>query len=295
MLSGGYFGACYLVTVQTNGDVSIQNGGLTNLNSSSGVCFDSADNLYYSGGNRIYRYQPRQATVEPIAGTGVAGRFDGFGPVFSQFNNPGVLTCDQADNVYVWDGGNGLIRRIDQSENVTTVAGGPVYYSSADGMGTNAAFTGVSSMFSDHGGNIYFVCGSCIRKMDAQANVVTLAGAFNGSGNADGPGNLARFNNATGGCLSQGRVFVADSGNNRIRDIAFNPQPEIVTPANLQLNTYPGLQITGNVGRTYQIQTSPDLQVWTPRATVLLPASPYVWIDQSPVKRSAYYRAVMLP
>jgi hypothetical protein len=63
----------------------------------------------------------------------------------------------------------------------------------------------------------------------------------------------------------------------------------------LQLNTYPGLQITGTVGRTYQIQSSPDLNAWTPKATLLLTASPYLWIDENAVSGNKFYRAVMLP
>jgi hypothetical protein len=197
----------------------------------------------------------------------------------------------------VWDGGNYTVRKIDPSQNVTTVAGKTsYYYTITDGVGTNATFNVVNSMFSDKAGNIYFVCGSCVRKMDAQTNVVTLAGNFNtyDQNYANGPGNVARFNNASGGCLSQDMIFVADTGNNRIRNITSNPQPKVTPPANLQLNNYPGLQITGTVGRTYQIQTSPDLSTWTTTATMLLNSSPYLWIDQNPVSENKYYRAVIL-
>jgi hypothetical protein len=296
VLVNGYGSFPYLLTIGTNSYVSIENGGLTNLGNSSGICFDSANNLYYSGGNRIYRYHPNNGSVEAIAGNGTPGNFDGQGPIFSQLNNPTALACDQADNIYVWDSGNATIRRIDQDQNITTIAGnGNYYYSSTDGMGTNASFNGISSMFSDNAGNIYFVCGSCIRKMDAQTNVVTLAGTFYQYGYANGAGYLARFNNAMGGCFSQGMIFVADSGNNRIRNITFNPQPQVVAAASLQLNTYPGLRITGTVGRTYQIQTSPDLNTWTTKTTLLLTASPYLWIDQNAVNGNNFYRAVMLP
>ena len=301
VMISGYASNPYLLTIGTNGYVSIVNGGLTNLSSGSGLCFDSANNLYYSGGNRIYRYNPDTGTVDAVAGSGIYGNYDGPGPLFSAFNNPTGLACDQADNIYVWDSGNGTIRRIDQFFNVTTVSGdGNNYYLPADGVGTNATFNGTMSMFSDNAGNIYFACGTCVRKMDMQTNVVTLAGVFSSyysnQGNfANGPGYLARFNGAFGGCFSHGMVFVADSGNNRIRNITFNSQPQIVTPASLQLNVYPGLQITGTVGRTYQIQSSPDLNTWTTTATLLLNSSPYFWVDQNPVSGNKYYRAVMLP
>jgi hypothetical protein len=296
MANSYYGGNNYLLSIDTNGYVSIVNGGLTNLTSSSGICFDSADNLYYSGGNRIYRYNSGTGTVQPFAGSGISGYFDGQGTLLTAFSNPTALACDQADNIYVWDSGNERIRRVDQVQNVTTIAGtGGYIYSPADGVGTNATFNVVNSMSFDHAGNLYMVCGSCVRKMDAQTRVTTLAGAFYQTGFNDGPGNIALFNSANGGCFSQGMVFVADGGNNRIRNITFNAQGQPVAPANLQLNTYPGVQITGSIGHTYQIQSSPDMNTWNTLTTVLLNSSPYLWIDRNPVAGNKFYRAVMLP
>lgn len=300
-----YGGFPCFVTIGTNGYVTIANAGMTNLTTFSGLCFDSANNLYYSGGNRIYRYNSATGVAQPIAGSGIYGNFDGQGTLFSAFNSPAALACDQADNLYVWDSGNATIRRVDQNQNVTTVAGAGSQFSymSADGVGTNAAFYGgtssggVASMFADNSGNIYFVCGSCVRRMNSQSNVVTLAGIFAQyqSGYANGPGNQARFSNASGGCFSQGMIFIADNGNNRIRSITFDAPPQVVSPANLQLKTYPGLQITGTIGRTYQIQASPNMNAWSPVATVLLTSSPYLWIDQNPVGGNKFYRALQLP
>ena len=88
---------------------------------------------------------------------------------------------------------------------------------------------------------------------------------------------------------------MADTSNNRIRSISLNATAQVVSPAALQLNTYPGLQITGTVGRTYQIQASPDLNAWAPVTSLLLTSSPFLWIDQNPVSGAKYYRAVLLP
>ena len=293
-----YGGPNCLLTIGTNGYVSIVNGGLTNLTSASGICFDSANNLYYTGGNRIYRFNPANGTVQPFCGSGVSGYFDGQGIFLTAFSSPTALACDQADNIYVWDSGNDRIRRVDQFQNVTTIAGSGYNYSPTDGSGTNASFSVVASMFFDHAGNLYLDCGSCVRKMDGQTNVDTLAGKFNSyypSSYADGPGSTALFSSANGGCFSQGMIFVADGGNNRIRGIAFNAPGQPVAPANLQLNTYPGVKITGTVGRIYQIQSSPNLTDWTNAALVLLNASPYLWIDQNPIAGNKFYRALQLP
>jgi len=138
-------------------------------------------------------------------------------------------------------------------------------------------------------------CGSSIRKMSAATNVVTMAGSFSQSSYANGAGSLARFNGASGVCLSQGMVFIADANNERVRQISFNPQPQLVTPANLGIGTYAGITINGLVGRTYQVQSSPDLSTWTTRATLLLTSSPYLWIDPNPVAGNKFYQAILLP
>jgi hypothetical protein len=205
------------------------------------------------------------------------------------------LAADTANNIYVWDSGNYLIRRIDQSQNVTTLAGKYKTNSSVDGVGTNAAFNSVYQICVDGSGNLILACGSCIRKITASTNVVTMAGSFTNTGYANGAGNLALFNGADGICISGGTIYVADSTNQRIRDITFNPQPQVVSGANLGIGTFAGVTITGIVGRTYQIQSSPDMNTWTTRATVLLTLSPYLWIDQKPIAGNKFYQAVLLP
>lgn len=205
------------------------------------------------------------------------------------------MACDAADNIYVWDYGNYLIRRIDQSQNVTTFAGKYQNGSNTDGVGTNAAFNTVSQMSVDGSGNLYLACGSCIRKINAATNVVTMAGSFNQTGYTNGAGNLARFNGADGVCVSGGTIFVADYSNQRIRNITFNPQPQVVSGANLGIGTFAGVTITGIVGRTYQIQSSPNMNTWTTRATLLLTSSPYLWIDPNPASGNKFYRALLLP
>jgi hypothetical protein len=63
----------------------------------------------------------------------------------------------------------------------------------------------------------------------------------------------------------------------------------------LSLSTYPGPTITGIVGRTYRIESSPNMSNWTPQATLLLNSSPYLWFDQSAANGKRFYRAFLLP
>lgn len=73
------------------------------------------------------------------------------------------------------------------------------------------------------------------------------------------------------------------------------------TPAQLEIQTYAGLTITGAVGTVHSVEYVTDLaQTNTPSAWrcleyLQLPASPYLWADKSsPVTGKRFYRAVAM-
>ena len=291
-------GGVFLVRVGSDGFVSRRGTNLTGMSVSCGICFDSRNNLYYTGNNKIYRVFTN-GTLEVFAGSGNAGWSDGNG-IFTAFNSPSTLACDSADNIYVWDKINYVIRRINQNRDVSTIAGKTDSWGNTDGYGTNAVFspynsTPVGAITADNRGNIYLVCGTSVRKIDAKTNVLTIAGNFTQTGYINGAGNIARFSAASGICVSGDTIYIADYNNQRIRSITNNPQPQIVTGANLGIGTFAGVTISGTVGRTYQIQSSTDMSTWTTRATILLSTSPYLWIDQNPVGGNKFYRSLLLP
>jgi hypothetical protein len=284
----GYYGE--LVRIGT--DTLVEALSFSGIYADSGICVDSANNLYYSTRTQIYRLGAN-GTLDLFAGSGSTGSENGNG-IYASFSGPGALAADEAENIYVWDAGNQLIRRIDQSQNVTTIAGNGSS-ANADGVGTAASFNSIYAMDADNFGNVFLACGSCIRKIDASTNVWTVAGSFSQSSYANGVGALARFSGASGLCLSQGMIFVADSANQVIRNISFNPVAEPVTGPNLGIATYAGIQITGFVGRTYQIQASTNMTTWNTVATLLLTSSPYLWFDTSSIGGNKFYRAFLMP
>jgi hypothetical protein len=291
-------GGVFLMRVGSDGYASRRGTNLTGMTVKCGICFDSANNLYYSGNNKIYRLFTN-GTLEVFVGSGNGGWSDGNG-IFTSFSSPSALACDSADNIYVWDTYNYVIRRINQNRDVVTIAGQIGTWGNSDGLGTNAIFSPynsspVSAITVDNLGNLYLACGTSVRKIDARTNAVTVAGNFSQTGYANGAGNVAQFNPASGICVSGGTIFVADTTNQRIRSITNNPTAQVISPTNLKLGTYPGLQITGIVGRSYQIQASSDMNSWSLKATILLTSSPYLWIDQNSVSGNKFYRALMLP
>lgn len=288
----------YLYKITSNATVTRTS---VSLSFPQGICADSGGNLYFSdnSANKIFRYSTN-GNLAVFAGSGNPSYADGNG-IFTSFYFPKALASDAADNIYVWDSGNYLIRKIDQSQNVTTIAGKyQNHFPINDGLGTNASIYSISGMTCDGFGNLIFTdsaaaTGSSVRRVSITTNVTTIAGGFSQAGYANGAGNLARFNNASGVCVSDGIIYVADMSNQRIRSITNNPQPQVVAGANLGIGTFAGVTITGTVGRTYQVQSSPDMASWTTRATLLLTSSPYLWIDQNPVSGQKFYRAMMLP
>src|SRR5512136_1336375 len=72
------------------------------------------------------------------------------------------------------------------------------------------------------------------------------------------------------------------------------------TPAELGIQTYAGLTITGTVGTVYSIECVTDLAqtnnpgAWRCLEFLQLPASPYLWTDKSaPATDRRFYRAGM--
>jgi sugar lactone lactonase YvrE len=64
---------------------------------------------------------------------------------------------DEAGNIYVSDGGNHVIRKIDAAGNVTTLAGSYGSPGNTDGTGTAATFNGPGPMWYDGAGKLYVV------------------------------------------------------------------------------------------------------------------------------------------
>jgi formylglycine-generating enzyme required for sulfatase activity len=73
-------------------------------------------------------------------------------------------------------------------------------------------------------------------------------------------------------------------------------------PADLAIQTYAGLTITGAVGTVYSVEYVTDLaqtnnpSAWRCLEFLQLPVSPYLWADKSaPVTGQRFYRAVVFP
>jgi DNA-binding beta-propeller fold protein YncE len=159
------------------------------------------------------------ARLTLLAGDGVAGLRDGPGAQ-ARFADPYGVAVSAAGRVYVADAGdNNRIRGIAPDGTVSTLAGGDEGF--ADGLGATARFNTPSGLALDAAGNLYVADtgNHAIRKVTPQGLVSTLAGD-GVAGFRDGPAAQARFNGPIGVAVDgQGKVYVADTYNDRIRVI----------------------------------------------------------------------------
>jgi streptogramin lyase len=210
------------------GNAGSANGQGTNasFNTPNGITVDSKGNLYVAdSGNDTIRKIGSNNNVTTIAGqAGISGRANGQG-TNATFYYPIGITSDGKGNLYVTDLYNDIIRKIDSSNNVTTIAGQAGISGRANGQGTNATFYYPTGITSDGKGNLYVtdLYNDTIRKIDSSNNVTTIAGHARTRGSADGQGTNATFALPAGITSdSQGNLYVADQHNDTIRKIDTN-------------------------------------------------------------------------
>jgi serine/threonine-protein kinase len=159
------------------------------------------------------------AAVTTLAGGISEGSSSGTGANAS-FYGPTGIAFDASGNLYVADFRNNMIRKITAGGLVTTLAGNLIP-GSANGNGTYASFNQPTGVAVDNAGNVYVADDGnhLIREISPAGLVTTLAGSGL-PGSADGTGNLASFNFPQGIAVdASGNVYVADYGNNTIREI----------------------------------------------------------------------------
>jgi len=159
------------------------------------------------------------ARIEAFAGDGHRGLRDGH-LLQARFDEPWGLVRGADGALYVSEGGSGnRIRRIAADGTVSTFAGTGAGF--ADGIGTAAAFDTPSSLAVDLLGTLYVADtgNHAIRKVSPQGAVTTLAGTGI-AGFRDGDAAQAQFRGPMGVAVDAvGRVYVADTWNDRIRVI----------------------------------------------------------------------------
>ncbi|TMU50673.1 IPT/TIG domain-containing protein [Flagellimonas algicola] len=164
--------------------------------------------------------------VSTYAGPTIAnqpGERDG-GLSDARFSGPWGM-AKSGGTILLADYGNHRIRAIDQdTENVGTFTGGDRDHVT-DVPRSDARFRYPSDVSVAGDGTIYITDtgNSCIRQIDPDGHVTTIAGVPENEGHNDGPGDVARFKFPYGLLYGgEGEIYVADTGNHAIRKITID-------------------------------------------------------------------------
>jgi sugar lactone lactonase YvrE len=223
-----------ITTIAGNGTAGFAGDGgpaaNSQVNEPNGLALDAAGNLYIAD----YRtYRVREITIangvvgniNTVAGNGISGYFGDGGPAIdSPLVGPAAVAVDVHGNLYISDYDGNRIRMVDGSGNIHLVAGTGAYNCCGDtGPAIYATFRNPYQIAIDNSGNIYVADGhnNRVRKIDSTGVITTIAGT--GTANFSGDTGLAAnatLNSPYGIALdSAGDLFIADAGNDRIREI----------------------------------------------------------------------------
>jgi uncharacterized protein (TIGR03437 family) len=209
-------------------------GAATNaqLNTPMGVAVNTAipnpfstANLYIADtANNVVR-SVANGVISNFAGTGTAGSSgDGNAATGAQLNGPQGLAVDSAGNLYIADTQNHRVRKVAANGTISTVAGtGTAGFGGDGGAATSAQLNAPFGVAVDAAGNLYIAefGDNRVRKVSTNGNIGTIAGSgvsgFSGDG---GQATSAQLNGPRGVAVGpEGNVYIADSGNNRVRRV----------------------------------------------------------------------------
>ncbi len=176
------------------------------------VCTDAARNLYFTDQNkrRIRKLTAATGAVTTIAGGGTS-YMDGV-PATDVSIIANHIWSDPAGNIYI--SAPGRILRISAASGIiTTVAGGGS--GDFDGVpATSVALGAVGGVCLSDIGEMFFITGHRIRKVDASGIITTIAGAVTSGASGDGGPATAALLNAPNyiACDHAGNLYFSDQG-----------------------------------------------------------------------------------
>ena len=247
-----------------------------------GIAVDSTGNIFV--GDQMWNII-RKIRPDGIISTFAGVAYPGFGgdsglATAASLQYPFLMNFDSAYNLYIADGANRRIRKIDTAGIITTVAGNGNFtsgYSGDSGLAINAGVGGVTGLCFDRAGNMYIADGNTrIRKVNIHDTITTIAGngvsAFAGNGgqataaSIDAPGGVATD--------AAGNLYICERGPNSnisvIRKV--NTMGVITTFAGNSLNQG---SPTGDGG------PATNARLWAPNGIKIDAAGNVYFADQS--------------
>jgi trimeric autotransporter adhesin len=221
-------------TIAGNGTAGYSGDGgaatAAQLRAPVGVAVDDTGSIFISdlASQTIRRVTPL-GVISTYAGVDNTPGFTGDGgpAAAANFHNPFYITVDKNRNLYIADTTNNLIRKIDPTGTISTVAGsGTAGYSGDGGPATAARLHWPTSVAADTLGNLYIMDSrnNAVRKVNSSGIITSIAGnpsigavswGYTGDG---GQATSAQLNYPIDLAVDKyGNVFIADINNDAIR------------------------------------------------------------------------------
>jgi hypothetical protein len=198
------------------------------FNGINSICFDKYDNMYLLG-DWLIRKIDTNGILTKIAGTGTKGYAqNGSKADTALLGNLSDICIDTSNNIYIVDGFYNVIRKIDSTGVITTIAGtlaGFMY--NGDSLLAVNAMIQPALIALDKSRNLYFAdrFNNLVRVVKPNGMLYTIAGTgalgYSGDG---GPANLATFKVPNGIAIDKcGNLYVPDKSNLCVRKINLYP------------------------------------------------------------------------
>ena len=244
-----------IATVAGNGVAGYSGDGSLAINGQIrnpyGVAVDSAGSLYIADTDNARVRKVSGGVINTIGGNGSTSYSGDGGPAASaQLASPSSIAVDNAGNVYIADGGNYRIRQVAPNGVITTIAGnGSPSYSGDNGPAAAAGIGYVTAIATDTSGNVLLIdpsSGPRVRRISGGI-ITTIAGnGMSGYSGDGGPATAASFSNPQGIAVDAlGNIYIADTGNMRIRLLTTSPRA--IT------STQPSSAVVGSTAFTLQV------------------------------------------
>jgi len=213
-----------------------------NLNAPEELAIDDSDNIYIAdkGHNKVRKLTSCSTTCvsAEFAGSGSSGHVDHATATSGQLNTPTGLALDTTSSpnaLYIADSGTKYVRKvaITGTNALSTVAGTGSAGYSGDGYGVSVSLLSAAHGVAYYGGTVYIVDtgNNLIRRIASEGSdpienvILAVAGDTHGAaagyaGDGAAAWGGAGLVNPSGMAVdSSGNVFIADLGDNRIREI----------------------------------------------------------------------------